>query len=928
VLSVVVGEKKPAPKTSTEELYSKSARLPVSRFFVIIGLLGSRLVAHALPLPLSLSLSLLDQNEAQVAEKNLPAHAGEQRPPTLFFLPLEGKSFFCSHPLFTTSESATMATMLGNITPVLPQPFQQHRLSAVSEESFSQARASTLEEDTAHVRSDGTQVTLPATATHQSFSIHPPHSRYSVLVLVCIALCLASELVAACIHERCIDLVAIWLEVTAIACYILIYVVLIHNPLRILGLPAAVHTLFCVATVCWTLGVALQPLGHELALALVLFVQDERILWTACVPIYALAWMAFLIARSLAHGWMTSTGTILVFFLAALVLQLYHQHRRTSSTAVVHDAARSIGTTPRATVLHARLSAAAPLPAHSGGGGGGNASSDTGIRSLRSRRAILQMDLTSPFEQAMRLLNEMKHNSQQDERVHRVIDCLNASAHSSNLFRPKMEQILAQKHQQLAGALPTTAASRHARSTSHSFGAHEVIDLIPPEHRLTIFVENGSADEKVAQDAAAADAAAASVQSPLDADTLKWLSGLVQDEDFHGGEDSDEEQEIGDTSSSGHGSISPTTALTRRSSSKGSRTSFGGAGSGGVITMVPNLLSSDEDQTIATLGEQLNNWDFDIFDVEALTKGRPLFFIGLMLFRKHNLIQTFRIDKVVLCTFLTNVEKGYKNDLPYHTSTHGADVARSMHFFLQRIEVNDTLPHVDVLVALVASLLHDYQHPGTNNDFMTKTNHELAITYNYRSVLENMHASTGWRMLQRPENNILANLKPTMLEQARKMIVDLILVTDLSQHFEFVTHFRSTMMGEAGKTANHASELYRGMLLKMALKCSDIAHAAKNVTLHIKWSERITQEFYEQGRQEKKLGLHVSPFMDADNPGVSKAQLGFLDFLATPLFSAWSEFLNLPEDNMPCMRELARNRKHWTQQPVLPPLVAPTAPAP
>ena len=76
------------------------------------------------------------------------------------------------------------------------------------------------------------------------------------------------------------------------------------------------------------------------------------------------------------------------------------------------------------------------------------------------------------------------------------------------------------------------------------------------------------------------------------------------------------------------------------------------------------------------------SWDFDVFSVCKLTNNRPLFFLGLVLFRKNDLISKFAIEKDVLCNFLNCIEAGYRSDLPYHNSTHAADVTRSLHFFL------------------------------------------------------------------------------------------------------------------------------------------------------------------------------------------------------------------------------------------------------
>ena len=58
---------------------------------------------------------------------------------------------------------------------------------------------------------------------------------------------------------------------------------------------------------------------------------------------------------------------------------------------------------------------------------------------------------------------------------------------------------------------------------------------------------------------------------------------------------------------------------------------------------------------------------------------------------------------------------------------------------------------VHLLSAYWSAAVHDYEHGGLNNDFLIKTAHPLAITYNDISPLENHHLSAAIRVMFTPE---------------------------------------------------------------------------------------------------------------------------------------------------------------------------------
>merc|ERR1719162_2483883 len=87
---------------------------------------------------------------------------------------------------------------------------------------------------------------------------------------------------------------------------------------------------------------------------------------------------------------------------------------------------------------------------------------------------------------------------------------------------------------------------------------------------------------------------------------------------------------------------------------------------------------------------------------------------------------------------------------------------------------------------LLGTLGHDVGHPGGTNQFQVKSRSELAITYNDKSPLENMHASLCFQTLFEPGCNFLNSASPEDFTQIRSQMIDVILATDMVHHFQLV----------------------------------------------------------------------------------------------------------------------------------------------
>eukprot|EP00761_Pharyngomonas_kirbyi_P014183 gb/GECH01014213.1/.p1 GENE.gb/GECH01014213.1/~~gb/GECH01014213.1/.p1 ORF type:complete len:639 (+),score=144.73 gb/GECH01014213.1/:1-1917(+) len=311
-------------------------------------------------------------------------------------------------------------------------------------------------------------------------------------------------------------------------------------------------------------------------------------------------------------------------------------------------------------------------------------------------------------------------------------------------------------------------------------------------------------------------------------------------------------------------------------------------------------MNSDLEQCL----NKIDDWDFNVFELNELSDGQPLQYVALALFDKYKLMEEFKIDHEKLFPLLEKLENGYQNN-PYHNKIHAADVLQTMHSLIQMGEMTRYFTELDVLSIIIAAIVHDYDHPGKSNSFSIKTGSNLALTYNDQSVLENHHSSSFFKLIQNDELNILSNLNPDQKKHVRDNVINMILATDISRHFDILGQIQASLLKSFKKSDHEDIKL----LMVMIIKCADVSNPSKPSAMYDKWTDRVMEEFYLQGDEERKLGLTISPFMDRENPTKGKCQLGFIDFIAKPLFENLCEF---DERFQTTLDNINLNRQMWT----------------
>ncbi|XP_026534051.1 cGMP-inhibited 3',5'-cyclic phosphodiesterase A [Notechis scutatus] len=346
------------------------------------------------------------------------------------------------------------------------------------------------------------------------------------------------------------------------------------------------------------------------------------------------------------------------------------------------------------------------------------------------------------------------------------------------------------------------------------------------------------------------------------------------------------------------------------------------------------------------LMEQLNSWNFPIFDLVDKTNrrcGRILSQVSYRLFEDMGLFETFKIPIQEFMNYFHALECGYR-EIPYHNRIHATDVLHAVWYLSSQpipglpTMINDhgsasdsdsdsgiphshlgyvlsktytptddnygclagNIPSLELMALYVAAAMHDYDHPGRTNAFLVATSAPQAVLYNDRSVLENHHAAAAWNLfMSRPEYNFLIHLDHVEFKHFRFLVIEAILATDLKKHFDFVAKFNAKVNDDAG--IDWTNENDRLLVCQMCIKLADINGPAKYKDLHLKWTDGIVNEFYEQGDEEASLGLPISPFMDRSAPQLAKLQESFITHIVGPLCNSYDSAGLMPgkwiEDN-------------------------------
>ena len=225
-------------------------------------------------------------------------------------------------------------------------------------------------------------------------------------------------------------------------------------------------------------------------------------------------------------------------------------------------------------------------------------------------------------------------------------------------------------------------------------------------------------------------------------------------------------------------------------------------------------------------------------------------------------------------------------------------------YFLMSERLKTLFDPLDQAICLIAAIIHDVDHPGRNSAFLSNSNHELAVLYNdmyvllynidlfdsilicflflslkHSSVLESHHAAYAFRLtVLGPDSdrvNIFKNLDRETYRECRQSIIDMVLATEMTKHFEHLTKFVRTFQSfnivddeqltinldkyknidvddddDNISTTTTVSDLATPenivLIKRMLIKCADVSNPGRPTKLCEIWANRIASEYCDQ----------------------------------------------------------------------------------
>lgn len=293
--------------------------------------------------------------------------------------------------------------------------------------------------------------------------------------------------------------------------------------------------------------------------------------------------------------------------------------------------------------------------------------------------------------------------------------------------------------------------------------------------------------------------------------------------------------------------------------------------------------------------DDIGKWRFNAFQYYELCGEQTLTHFIVRLFQFYDIISKFSVPMANLARLTSELYKGYASNNPYHNAIHAVDVTHRLNYFILTGNLMKYISDLDIMAALLASVIHDYQHPGVSNKFLVEKRHKKALRYNDQSVLEMHHLASAFAVLLDQNCDITIFLTEDQFWVLRSSVIKMVLNTDIRAHDTLLGTFANNV--HKSNFPNNDDE--KQVLLNMALRVADYGNALQPTDLYFKWMALFMEELYQQGDIEKHLGMEFSNvFYDRTSTNPYSTQLGYIEVLVEPIALVWCDFIPDIKDDL------------------------------
>jgi len=221
-----------------------------------------------------------------------------------------------------------------------------------------------------------------------------------------------------------------------------------------------------------------------------------------------------------------------------------------------------------------------------------------------------------------------------------------------------------------------------------------------------------------------------------------------------------------------------------------------------------------------------------------------------------------------------DISKKYNNN-PYHNFQHAVTVTHFIYLIIKTVHLDKYLSKYKLFSLLFSGLVHDIDHPGTDNLFEANKKSFLSLQYNDKSILENHHCSTAFFIIQQDNIKLFKNLNNIEFTEIRSTIIEYILSTDMKNHSSLMTTLKSSKIIE--------NEV---LLCKLIIHASDLCNQLKCFDVYKNGIKRIHREMIIQKEKEEKLCLPITKNIDINNNNeLVQNEINFSIFFVKPIWS-------------------------------------------